>query len=109
MVYPSDLDQDDFLTDARVVLLQLDGSRFGYVAKLMRSYPCRPGSTRTKGASMIIRNLAIATRVDTRVTFANIVWEDQPYPEQVLTFEVLCRDILSDEDDARQREVPCAD
>ena len=89
MVYPSDLDQDDFLTDPRVVLLQLDGSRFGYLAKLMCSYPCRPGSPRTEGALMIIRNLAIATRVDTRVTFENIVWEDQTYPEQVLTFEVL--------------------
>jgi hypothetical protein len=38
---------------------------------------------------MIIRDLAIVARGDTRATFANIVWEEQPYPEQVLTFEVL--------------------
>jgi len=58
---------------------------------------------------MIIRDLAIAARGDTRATFANIIWEEQPYPEQVLTFEVLCRDIHSDEDVAQQCEEPCAD
>jgi hypothetical protein len=58
---------------------------------------------------MIIRNLAIATRGDTRVTFATIVWEEQPFPEQVLAFEVLCRDANSDDDATRQREEPCAD
>ena len=37
MVYPSDLDQDDFLTVALVVLLQLDRSGFGDGKELMRS------------------------------------------------------------------------
>ncbi len=59
---------------------------------------------------MIIRNLATATRADTRITFATIVWEEQPYPEQVLTFEVLCGDAHSDEiDNAGPRDEPSAD
>jgi hypothetical protein len=37
MVYPSDLDQDVFLTVALVVLLQLDRSGFGDGKELMRS------------------------------------------------------------------------
>ena len=58
---------------------------------------------------MIIHDLAITARGDTRVIFANIIWEEQPYPEQVLTFEVLCRDTHRDGDIAQQREEPCAD
>ena len=36
---------------------------------------------------MIIRNLAVAV-ADTRRISATIEWEDQPYPQQVLEFEI---------------------
>jgi hypothetical protein len=41
---------------------------------------------------MIIRNLASVAHADTRTIFATVVWEEQPFSEQVLAFEVLCRD-----------------
>jgi hypothetical protein len=37
---------------------------------------------------MIIRNLAIAVNGEIRVSSATVVWEDQPYREQVLRFEI---------------------
>ena len=36
---------------------------------------------------MIIRTLATAV-ADTRIISATIEWEDRPYPEQVLEFEI---------------------
>ena len=59
---------------------------------------------------MIIRNLAMTTNADTRITFGTVVWEDQAYPEQVLTFETIDGDIHDHEiGQARQRDEPCAD
>jgi hypothetical protein len=53
---------------------------------------------------MIIRNLTIAV-ANTRTTSATVVWEDRPYPDQVLSFEVdnseACKTGAFDE--------PCAD
>src|ERR1700747_2807404 len=53
---------------------------------------------------MIIRNLAVAV-ADTRVISATIEWEDQPYSEQVLEFEI------NDYEDATvfQHDERCAD
>ena len=53
---------------------------------------------------MIIRNLATAV-ADTRITSAIIEWDDQPYPKQVLEFEVNDGEII----EARQFDEPCAD
>ena len=53
---------------------------------------------------MIIRNLVTAV-ADTRITSAIVEWEDQPYPEQVLEFEINDGEIA----DARQLDEPCAD
>ena len=53
---------------------------------------------------MIIRNLAIAV-ADTKITSATVEWEDQPYPDQVLEFEINDGEIT----DARQLDEPCAD
>src|SRR6516225_1855907 len=53
---------------------------------------------------MIIRNLATAV-ANTRITSATIEWEDQPYPEQVLEFEINDGEIT----DARQLDEPFAD
>jgi len=53
---------------------------------------------------MIIRTLATAV-ADTRITSAIVEWEDRPYPEQVLEFEINDGEII----EARQFEEPCAD
>jgi hypothetical protein len=54
---------------------------------------------------MIIRNLAIAAE-GTRITStADVVWEDQPYPEQVLRFETEDAEV----DQERRLDEPCAD
>ena len=53
---------------------------------------------------MIIRDLAIAV-ANTRITSATIVWEDRPYPEQALSFEV--ED--GETSDASAFEAPCED
>ena len=45
---------------------------------------------------MIIRDLAMFARADRRMTFATVVWEEQPFPEQLLTFEVICGDNYTD-------------
>ena len=51
---------------------------------------------------MIIRTLATAV-ADTRVISATIEWEDRPYPEQVLEFEINDGEILE------ELAEPCAD
>ena len=53
---------------------------------------------------MIIRTLATAV-ADTRIISAIIEWEDQPYPEQVLEFEINDGGIT----EPRQFDQPCAD
>jgi hypothetical protein len=54
---------------------------------------------------MIIRNLAIAAE-GTRITSsADVVWEEQPYPEQVLNFETDDGEI----GERRRLDEPCAD
>ena len=53
---------------------------------------------------MIIRTLATAV-ADTRVISATIEWEDRPYPEQVLEFEINDGEIL----EARELAEPSAD
>ena len=53
---------------------------------------------------MIIRTLATAV-ADTRIISAIIEWEDQPYPEQVLEFEINDGGIT----EPRQFDRPCAD
>ena len=53
---------------------------------------------------MIIRTLATAV-ADTRIISATIEWEDQPYPEQVLEFEINDGETI----EARQLDEPCAD
>ena len=50
--------------------------------RLLARAGCRPGLV-----SMIIRTLATAV-ADTRIISATIEWEDRPYPEQVLEFEI---------------------
>ena len=50
--------------------------------RLLALVGCRPGLV-----SMIIRTLATAV-ADTRIISATIEWEDRPYPEQVLEFEI---------------------
>src|SRR5215471_12802011 len=52
---------------------------------------------------MIIRNLAVAV-TDTRIIAATIEWEDNPYPDQVLEFE-----INDNDGSACQFDEPCAD
>jgi hypothetical protein len=54
--------------------------------------------------SMIIRNLATAV-ADTRIISATIEWEDQPYPEQVLEFEIDDGELAQ----GPQLHEPCAD
>jgi len=68
-------------------------------AKLPALDACRPGLI-----SMIIRTLATAV-ADTRIISATIEWEDQPYPEQVLEFEINDGEIT----ETRQQDEPCAD
>src|SRR5271169_4330122 len=68
-------------------------------AKLLALVACRPGLI-----SMIIRTLATAV-ADTRIISATIEWEDQPYPEQVLEFEINDGETI----EARQLDEPCAD
>jgi len=53
---------------------------------------------------MIIRTLATAA-ADTRMIYATIEWEDRPYPEQVLEFEIHDRGILQ----AGELDEPCAE
>jgi hypothetical protein len=53
---------------------------------------------------MIIRNFAIAG-ASTRITSATVEWEDQAYPEQVLSFEV----DRGETDDACVFDEPCVD
>jgi hypothetical protein len=53
---------------------------------------------------MIIRDLAIAV-ANTRITSATVVWEDRPYPEQALSFEV--ED--GEPSDASVFDAPCED
>ena len=53
---------------------------------------------------MIIRNLATAV-ADTRIISATIEWEDQPYPDHVLEFEINDGEIT----DGRQLDEPFAD
>jgi hypothetical protein len=53
---------------------------------------------------MIIRTLATAV-ADTRIISATIEWEDQPYPEQVLEFEINDGEII----EASHLDEPCAD
>ena len=53
---------------------------------------------------MIIRTLATAV-ADTRIISAIIEWEDQPYPKQVLEFEINDGGIT----EPRQFDQPCAD
>jgi hypothetical protein len=53
---------------------------------------------------MIIRTLGTAV-ADTRVVSASIKWEDQPYPEQILEFEINDSEFL----EASFRHEPCAD
>jgi hypothetical protein len=57
---------------------------------------------------MIIRNLTMLARADRRTTFATVEWEEQPFPEQVLAFEILCGDIDGGPLDERHDE-PSAD
>jgi hypothetical protein len=53
---------------------------------------------------MIIRNFSTAG-ANTRITSATVEWEDQAYPEQVLSFEV----DTGDADDACTSDEPCAE
>jgi len=53
---------------------------------------------------MIIRTLATAV-ANTRIISATIEWEDQPYPEQVLEFEINDAEII----ERRRLDEPCAD
>jgi len=53
---------------------------------------------------MIIRTLATAA-ADTRTIYATIEWEDRPYPEQVLEFEIHDGGILQ----AGELDEPCAE
>jgi len=53
---------------------------------------------------MIIRTLATAV-AETRIISATIEWEDQPYPEQVLEFEINDGEII----EATHLDAPCAD
>ena len=53
---------------------------------------------------MIIRTLATAA-ADTRIIYATIEWEDRPYPEQVLEFEIHDDGMLR----AGELDEPCAE
>ncbi len=57
---------------------------------------------------MIIRNLGITAEGTRIASSADIVWEDQPYPEQVLTFEAEDPSIGSI-GNVRRLDEPCAD